>query len=208
MNIPDRRIESIDLARGLIIVIMALDHVRDFFGDAAASPTDLDTTTAALFFTRWITHFQSGHSIVLVSYVLIPWIGVTALGYVLGAAYRSDASFRQRLLLRLGAILAAAFVVLRLVNAYGDPAPWPLQHSLPWTVISFLNTTKYPPSLLFLLMTLGPALLLLRAFDTSVPTLLRPALIIGKVPLFFFVVHFFVIHLLVVAASYVRFWLR
>jgi uncharacterized membrane protein len=130
---------------------------------------------------------------------------VTAIGYVLGAAYRSDGEFRQRLLLRLGATLIAGFVVLRLFNVYGDPAPWSTQHSLLWSVLSFLNTSKYPPSLLFLLMTLGPAFLLLGAFDTSVPRLLRPALIIGTVPLFFFAVHFFVIHLLAVAASYLRY---
>jgi len=319
------RIDSVDLVRGIVIVIMALDHVRDFFGDPTANPTNLASTTPALFFTRWVTHicapvfflltgtgayltrarmsktalsrflitrglwllvldvvlirfalqfnfdyhvtvinvlwglgwsmivlsallwsplwaiasfgalliaghnafdtpgipsgmhvlraflhqpgilYRSSQSVVVVSYVLIPWIGVTAIGYVLGAAYRSDAVFRQRLLLRLGTALIAAFVVVRLVNVYGDPAPWSTQHSLLWTVLSFLNTTKYPPSLLFLLMTLGPAFLLLRVFDTWVPRVLRPALIIGGVPLFFFVLHFFVIHLLAVAVSYLRY---
>jgi hypothetical protein len=88
---------------------------------------------------------------------------------------------------------------------YGDPVAWSVQHSPLWTLLSFLNTNKYPPSLLFLLMTLGPALLLLRIFDSRVPRWLHPALIIGKVPLFFYVLHFYLIHGLAVMACYLRF---
>jgi uncharacterized membrane protein len=324
------RIESIDLLRGLVMVLMALDHSRDFFGDFAARPTDLATTTAALFCTRWVTHlcaptfflltgtgaylararlsapqlsrfllargawllvlelvvmrfalqfnldyqltiitvlwalgwsmivlagvsrlplwgiaafgmalvaghnaldglapgmaadpgplgrlwivlhqpgtlFHGSHALVHVSYVLIPWVGVTALGYVLGAIYEWSAVRRRKLLLHLGIGLIAAFVVLRFSNLYGDPALWSRQSSAAWTVMSFINTTKYPPSLLFLLMTLGPALLLLRAFDGGVPAWLKPLATLGKVPLFFYVLHIFLIHLLAVVASYVRY---
>ena len=326
------RIESIDLLRGLIVAVMALDHVRDFFGDFGARPTDLATTTAALFFTRWITHlcapvfflltgtgayltrarmsqrelarflltrglwlivleltvmrfalqfnldyqvtiitvlwalgwsmivlaalvwlplwaialfgtvlivvhnaldglqampgpgaqatlaerlwavlhtpgflYRGDHALVRTSYVLIPWVGVTALGYVLGVAYRWSAPERQRLLSRLGLGLVAAFVVLRFSNVYGDPASWVWQKNGLWTLMSFINTTKYPPSLLFLLMTLGPALLLLHAFDSGVPRALRPALVFGRVPLFFYVLHFYLIHLLAVGVSYLRY---
>jgi len=321
------RIEAIDLVRGLIIILMALDHTRDFFGDLASQPTNLATTTTALFFTRWITHIcapvfflltgtsaylmlrrvsrrelsrflltrgawlifleltvmrfalqfnvdyhvtiitvlwglgwamivlagliwlpkwaiatigvimvaahnaldgvepatfgvlapiwsilhapgiilDTGRSVVLVAYVLIPWVGVTALGYVLGQVYGWDANRRRALLLWLGISLCALFVALRFADVYGDPVPWSPEKSALWTMISFLNTNKYPPSLLFLLMTLGPALLLLRAFDHGVPALLRPALIIGKVPLFFYVLHFYLIHLLAVVASYLRY---
>ena len=323
------RIESIDLVRGLIIILMALDHVRDFFGDPGARPTDLATATTALFFTRWITHicapvfflltgtgayltrarmspgrlsrflvtrglwlillellvvrfalqfnvdyqvtvitvlwalgwsmivlaglvwlplwaialfgvvlvtghnaldgiagtmgassgwlarlwvvlhqpgflYRDGHS-VLISYVLIPWVGVTALGYVLGAVYEWSAGARQRFLARLGLALITAFIVLRFSNVYGDPFPWAWQSTALRTLMSFINTTKYPPSLLFLLMTLGSALLLLRVFDARTPALLRPALAFGRVPLFFFVLHFYLIHLLAVAASYLRY---
>lgn len=321
------RIESIDLVRGLIIVVMALDHTNDFFGNLAVRPTDLAATTAPLFFTRWITHFcapvfflltgtsayltlqrmskpelsrflltrgvwliflevvvmrfalqfnidyhvtlltvlwalgwamialaglvhlptrviaavgivlvvghnlldgiqastlgawgplwsvlhapgiilDNGRSVVLLAYPLIPWIGVTALGYVLGHAYRWTPERRQALLLRLGVWVVVAFLVLRFANVYGDPSPWSPQKSTLFTLLSFLNTTKYPPSLLFLLMTLGPALLLLRAFDQNTPRLLHPALTIGKVPLFFYVLHFYLLHLLAVLASYLRF---
>jgi uncharacterized membrane protein len=324
---PRARIDSIDLVRGLIIIVMALDHSRDFFGDLAASPTDLATTTPALFFTRWVTHlcapvfflltgtgarlslgrltqralarflltrglwllfldlvvmrfalqfnldyevtvitvlwglgwamivlaaliwlplwaiatfgialvaghnaldeidpgrfgalsplwmvlhqpgvvFSNARALVLVSYVLIPWVGVTALGYVLGGVYQWTSAPRQRFLLWLGIALVAGFLLLRFANIYGDPSTWSWGNSPLWTVMSFLNTSKYPPSLLFLLMTLGPAVLLLRVFDGGTPVLLRPALTIGKVPLFFYVLHFYLIHLLAVAASYLRF---
>ncbi|MGC1730805.1 MAG: hypothetical protein WA747_15675 [Steroidobacteraceae bacterium] len=149
--------------------------------------------------------FDNARSLVLVSYVLIPWVGVTALGYVLGTSYGWDSEARRRLLSWLGAALIAGFVILRLANGYGDPFPWSPQKTPLWTLVSFLNTSKYPPSLLFLLMTLGPALLLLRAFDSRVPAPLRPVLTFGKVPLFFYVLHFYLIHLLAVAASWLRY---
>ncbi|HUO94437.1 MAG TPA: heparan-alpha-glucosaminide N-acetyltransferase domain-containing protein [Rhizomicrobium sp.] len=321
------RIESIDVVRGLIIVLMALDHVRDFFGDFTANPVDLATTTPALFFTRWVTNIcaptfflltgtgayltlkrmtrrelsrflltrglwlivlelvvmrfamqfnidyhltittvlwglgwamivlsaliwlplwaialfgivlvaghnlldgidpkmfgplaplwnvlhqpgimlQTAHSTVLVSYMLIPWVGVTALGYVLGVVYGWNAPARQRLLLSLGIACVAAFIVLRYSNLYGDPLKWRVHDTALFTVMSFIDTTKYPPSLLFLLMTLGPTLLLLRAFDAGVAPPFKPALIFGKVPLFFYVLHFYLIHLLAMAVSYGRY---
>jgi uncharacterized membrane protein len=149
--------------------------------------------------------FSNGHSVVFVSYVLVPWVGVTALGYVLGQVYQFSGARRRRLLLGIGLGMTLGFVLLRWINVYGDPVPWTAQRSALWTVISFLNTNKYPPSLLFLLMTLGPTLLLLGAFENGVPRLLRPALILGMVPLFFYVLHFFLIHLLATAASYLRF---
>ncbi|MGN6739292.1 DUF1624 domain-containing protein [Dyella sp.] len=318
------RLESIDLLRGIIIVIMALDHVHDFFGVPGANPVNLATTTVPLFFTRWVTHFcapvfflltgtgafltlrrmskrelsgflltrglwlivleavvmrfalqfnvdyqvtllivlwalgwamivlagliylptwalvavgvamVAGHNLldgisatafgalaplwtvlhvpgflitgphtVFVTYPLVPWMGVTALGYALGQVYAWDAGRRQAWLLRLGLALTVGFVVLRWLNVYGDPFPWSAQRSPLWTLVSFLNTQKYPPSLLFLLMTLGPALLLLRVFDVGTPRLLRPVLAFGKVPLFFYVLHFYLIHLLAVAVCYV-----
>jgi uncharacterized membrane protein len=148
---------------------------------------------------------NTGRSVVVVSYVLVPWVGVTALGYALGAIYSWNPARRQKLLTWLGVGLIAAFTVLRFVNVYGDPARWSPQDSPSWTVMSFVNTTKYPPSLLFLLMTLGPALLLLGFFEKTIPRILQPAVMVGKVPLFFYVVHFYLIHLLAVAASYIRY---
>jgi len=317
------RLESIDVVRGVIMILMALDHVRDFFGMPGVNPTDLATTTVPLFFTRWITHicapvfflltgtgaflslkrksrpelsrflftrgawlilleltvvrslgFQfnvdyrvtllvvlwalgwamialsalvwlpaplvtasgivmiAGHNlfdsvrsanplwailhspgfvlntpehVVFAAYPLIPWIGVTAVGYGLGQIYRWSPERRQALLLRLGIGLAAAFLVLRGANVYGDPVRWATQASGAFTALSFLNTNKYPPSLLFLLMTLGPALLFLRAVDGGTPRLLRPALVLGKVPMFYFLVHLPLIHLLAVIVCYARY---
>jgi uncharacterized membrane protein len=310
------------------MILMALDHVRDYFGGTAVTPTNLATTTIPLFFTRWITHlcapvfflltgtgaylagrrrsrgdlarflltrgiwllvldavvvrclaFQfnfdyrvtvlnvlwaigwsmialaaliwlrpsivpaiggvmiathnlfdpiqpaafgswaplwtllhvqgllldaPGH-LVLSAYPLIPWIGVTAAGYGLGPIFDWPAERRHRLLLRAGLTLTAAFVVLRGLNVYGDPSRWASQPSAMFTVLSFLNTTKYPPSLLFLLMTLGPALLLLRAFDRPVDRRWRPVLVFGTVPMFYFVVHLFAIHALAVVICLARY---
>ena len=304
------------------MILMALDHVRDFFGPPGVSPTNLGQTTVLLFLTRWITHLCApvfflltgtgaslalrsktvaelssflltrgiwlvvleltvirclgyqfnvdyqvtllvviwalgwamivlaallwlpvpavlgfgvaliaGHNlldglrsanplwvilhlqgfvvnrpgfVVFVAYPLIPWIGVTASGYALGSVYRWEAQRRKAFLLKGGLALTTAFVVLRLINGYGDPAPWTSQASGAFTLVSFLNVTKYPPSLLFLLMTLGPALLLLRALETGTPRLLRPALVYGRVPLFYFVLHLTLIHLLAVVLCYVQ----
>ena len=318
-----RRVESVDVVRGLIMILMALDHTRDFFGIPGQNPVDLTSATAALFFTRWVTHFCApvfflltgtgaylqlrsksrgelsrflltrgiwlifleivvlrcfayqfnfdyrvtmllviwalgwamitlavlvrlpasvvtafgaimivGHNlldsvkstsplwsilhapgfvvnnpehVVFVAYPLIPWIGVTAVGYGLGQVYAWDADRRRSFLFRLGLGLSAAFIVIRAINIYGDPARWTAQKSALFTALSFLNTTKYPPSLLFLLMTLGPAMILLSAVDARTPRALEPALIIGKVPLFYYVLHFALIHLLAVATCYARY---
>jgi uncharacterized membrane protein len=317
------RIESIDVVRGVIMILMALDHVRDFFGNSGLNPTDPATTTIPLFFTRWVTHFCAPvfflltgtgaylslrkktkaelsrflftrglwlilleltvtrclgwqfnfdyhvtlllvlwalgwamivlsalvflpastvaafgvvmiathnlldsvesanpvwsilHSpnfimnhpgcIIFVTYVLIPWIGVTAAGYGLGQIYNWPSTRRKALLLPLGIGLSAAFIVLRVINVYGNPVPWSTQKSAAFTVLSFLNTTKYPPSLLYLLMTLGPALIFLWAVDPGTPRWLRPALIIGKVPMFYYLLHIPLIHLLAVAVCYTRY---
>ncbi len=318
------RVESVDLTRGVIMVVMALDHTRDFFGIPGDNPTNLATASAALFLTRWITHFCApvfflltgtgaflslgrrskrglswflftrgvwlvflevtllrclsyqfnfdyhvtmliviwalgwamitlsalvwlplwlvtalgvaliaGHNLldgiestsplwhvlhapgfvantpgfqVFVPYPLVPWIGVTAVGYGLGQVYARDwdTARRTAFLLRLGLGLCAAFVVLRGINVYGDASRWSHQKTTLFTVLSFLNTVKYPPSLLFLLMTLGPALLLLRAVDGGTPRVLRPALVMGKVPLFYYVLHFTLIHALATVVCFAR----
>jgi uncharacterized membrane protein len=318
-----QRLASIDVVRGVIMIVMALDHTRDFFGVPGQSPTNLASASAALFLTRWITYYCApvfflltgtgaflslrrrtsgelarflltrglwliflelvlvrclayqfnvdyrvtmllvlwalgwamitlsalvrlpvsvvtafgvvliaGHNLfdgvrsanplwsilhapgfvlntpdhaLFVAYPLIPWIGVTAVGYALGQVYEWDEARRRTFLLRLGLALIAGFFLIRGLNVYGDPAPWTSQKTPLFTVLSFLNTTKYPPSLLFLLMTLGPALLVLRAVDAGVPGVLRPAHVIGKVPLFYYVLHFFLIHLLAVIICYVRY---
>jgi uncharacterized membrane protein len=142
---------------------------------------------------------------VFAAYPLIPWVGVTTVGYGLGRIYDWDAERRRAVLLRLGVALSLAFVAIRAVDVYGDPSHWLRQKTALFTVLSFLNTTKYPPSLQFLLMTLGPALIFLWAVDRRTPRILRPALVIGKVPLFYYMVHFALIHLLAVIVCYLRY---
>lgn len=317
------RLESVDIVRGVIMILMALDHTRDFFGTSGINPTDPATTTIPLFFTRWITHFcaptfflltgtgaflakrrrstselsrflftrglwlifleltvtrclgwqfnfdyhvlilvvlwalgwamivlsalvylppwavttfgvvmiathnlfdsvQSNnplwtilHSlnflvntpqhVIFVSYVLIPWVGVTAVGYGLGQIYNWPSDRRRPFLLRLGLAMTAAFVVLRAINVYGDPLRWSTQKSAVFTVLSFLNTNKYPPSLLYLLMTLGPVMIFLCAVDARTPRWLCPALIFGKVPMFYYLLHIPLIHLIAIAVCYARY---
>jgi uncharacterized membrane protein len=148
---------------------------------------------------------NSSDHVVFASYPLIPWIGVTAVGYSLGQVYGWGTDRRRSFLLRLGLALILAFVLIRGVNAYGDPARWTRQNTAVYTMLSFLNTTKYPPSLLFLLMTLGPALVFLWSVDRGTPRILRPALVIGKVPLFYFLLHFPLIHVLAIAMCYARY---
>lgn len=149
--------------------------------------------------------FDIRQHVAFVAYPLIPWIGVTAVGYTLGRIYSWPVDRRKQFLLRMGLGLSAAFVVLRAINVYGDLVRWSPQKSAAFTLVSFLNTIKYPPSLLFLLMTLGPAMLGLWALDGRTPPLLRPLLIIGKVPMFYYVLHIPLIHLIALIICLARY---
>ena len=135
----------------------------------------------------------------LVGYPLIPWIGVMASGYAFAPVLLLKPERRRRILLVLGAIMVVGFVVLRAMNRYGDPLPWKAQPSLVFTVMSFLNCQKYPPSLLFLLMTLGPAILALAWFDRGPGRFGRPLLTFGRVPLFYYLLQWPLAHGLAVA---------
>lgn len=139
---------------------------------------------------------------VYVLYPLIPWIGVMAAGYGLGPVMQLAPQKRQRLLLALGAVITLGFVVLRATNFYGDPAPWTAQATPLATALSFVNCEKYPPSLLFLMMTLGPALMLLGAFAYWRGRLAGWLRTFGQVPFFFYVAHIYLIHALAVAAAF------
>ncbi|MGV1013558.1 MAG: DUF1624 domain-containing protein [Methyloceanibacter sp.] len=316
------RIESIDLLRGLVVALMALDHTRGFFSDFGFNPRDV--AEPALFLTRWITHFCApafillaglsaylygcnkttgeisrfllvrglwlilleftliqfgwsfspglpsilgggiiwvigacmvlmaalvylpravlaafalvliaGHNLFdgvraedfggaawlwhilhqpgrtelggvafYVLYPLIPWIGVMAAGYLLGPVMQRPPRERQRILLGLGAAITIGFVLLRATNLYGDPAPWSVQETALATVLSFLNCQKYPPSLLFLMMTLGPALMLLAAFEHARGRVADWLKTFGKVPFFFYVAHIYLIHALAVITAF------
>lgn len=144
----------------------------------------------------------AGPFLLLFVYPLLPWIGVMLLGFGIAAAFELPAADRKATLLRAGVGLTAAFVVLRALDLYGDPNPWQVQPSgITATVIDFLNTTKYPPSLAFLLMTLGPAAILL-AFADRIRGVVKEALVVfGRAPFAFYVAHLFLIHALSVLAG-------
>jgi uncharacterized membrane protein len=146
-------------------------------------------------------------------YPLIPWIGVMAAGYGFGGIMTLEPTRRRRELLGLGLTLIATFVVLRYWNFYGDkpaakpgsPGPWSEQSSTLFTIFSFVNCQKYPPSLCFLLMTLGPAITALALFEYLPTTYLKPLIIFGRVPMFFYLLHWFLIKGLAILLAYLRF---
>jgi uncharacterized membrane protein len=129
-------------------------------------------------------------------YPILPWIGLMALGYVFGALYKSDfpPEQRKRWLLSIGIGATLVFILLRAFNGYGEPRQWDIQPSPIFTLLSFLNTTKYPPSLHFLLMTMGPALIFLALIEPVGNRLPRPVIVFGRVPFFFYILHLYVIH--------------
>jgi uncharacterized membrane protein len=131
-------------------------------------------------------------------YPVLPWMGLMALGYVFGAFYQKGfpSVQRTRWLLRIGMGATLLFIILRGFNLYGEPHHWQTQDSFMFSLMSFLNTTKYPPSLHFLLMTIGPALIFLAVIEPFGNRLPKPVIIFGRVPFFFYVVHLFVIHAL------------
>jgi uncharacterized membrane protein len=156
-------------------------------------------------------HFVTGYS-------LLPWLGVMALGYGFGPLFLLDRPHRRRRLLIIGLLFCVLFVVLRATNVYGDllptgstanrgkiPGPWQYQESLSFTALSFLNCHKYPPSLLFVLMTLGPALIALAVFDREQGSIGRFFVTYGRVPLFYYMLHIPLIHGLMVAMDYARY---
>jgi uncharacterized membrane protein len=138
-----------------------------------------------------------------IGYPVIAWTGVMMLGYCLGSLYHPtfDPARRRKTLMQLGFGAIALFIVLRLFNIYGDPSPWSSRENSLFTFLSFLNVTKYPPSLLFILVMLGPALLFLASAEKLQNSFWNTITALGRVPLFFYIVHVYVIHLLAVIAA-------
>lgn len=311
-----QRVTSVDLVRGIVMILMALDHTRDYFSNLRFQPEDLSKATPFLFATRWITHFCAptffllagvgaalavsggkskrevskflltrglwlvvlevtvsalgwnfklgfplillviwalglsmiilsglvflpkniiavialvtiaGHNLldsvggasmagggplwhilhrpglvspnplIIVGYPVIPWFAVMALGFAMGDVFRWEPERRKRFLLLAGSISIAAFIVIRFVNAYGNPVPWSAQRTGALTVASFLNPLKYPPSLDYLLMTLGPTLVALALLENARGPVARAASVYGRVPMFYYLGHIYVIHIL------------
>jgi uncharacterized membrane protein len=146
--------------------------------------------------------------IVSIFYPVLPWLGVMALGYAAGPLFKAETPAARRTLWLLGAGLAATvlFILLRLSNGYGEPTTWQPLGTGTFTLISFLNTSKYPPSLQFLLLTLGPALVLLALIQIAPMKTTNPFVVFGRVPFFFYILHIYVIHALALIALQFTGW--
>lgn len=333
LSIAKGRVQSIDVLRGIVMIIMALDHVRDFFHEGAftADPLAPATSTIPLYFTRWITHFCAptfvflagtsgylqglkkskgelskflitrglwlivvewlivslaltfdpgyhmipfqviwaigicmvvlgivvwlpypvifalgalivlghnlldyveaenakqgvangfwldmlhaarfsfypyapGHNIVIV-YPFMAWTGIMMLGYCAGRLFEAtvEAKKRKKTLITTGSALIVFFIVIRLINGYGDPSPWRDFPSTLSDFFSFMNVTKYPPSLMYASITLGPALIVLALLEGVQNRVTEFARVFGRVPFFYYVIHFYLIHMLTVIAFY------
>lgn len=138
-------------------------------------------------------------------YPLVPWAGVMAASYAFGALVSRNENARRRSFLRIGLAATVAFVLLRAVNMYGDPMPRDATGSPMTWLIECLNTQKYPPSLLFLLMTLGPAIAALAWFDRASGAVARFFITIGRVPFFYYVLHIYLLHAAARAYAWIRF---
>jgi uncharacterized membrane protein len=325
-----KRIQVIDYMRGFVMIIMALDHVRDLMHTTSLTndPTDLNTTTAGLFLTRWITHlcaptfvflsgtsaylaFQqsqknisetrafllsrglwlilleftvvnfalwfdiqfrllimevicaigfgmivlsfllklsprsisvigiliiAGHNLLdglsfqdnptlnflfslffrtnffpvsqnfsfLVGYPLIPWLGILLVGFYCGTLFERPVEERKKLFLKIGGAALILFCIVRFLNIYGNPTPWITQKTFLFTFLSFINITKYPPSLIFVLATLGVTFLILSILDGVENRMTRVLSVYGKVPLFYFIIHLYMIHLMMFAMVFAQ----
>ena len=146
--------------------------------------------------------FQTGPVQLVILYTLIPWVGVMAAGYAFGAIVRN-----RRLCIIIGIAAIALFVILRATGVYGDPRPWPFEGPMP-KALAFIATTKYPASLLFLLMTLGPVILVMPFLQGAPEARTTPGArwlsVFGQVPFFYYVLHIPLIHLIAVLISLVR----
>jgi uncharacterized membrane protein len=134
----------------------------------------------------------------LIIYAFVPWSGLMMLGYCFGKLFSPSTRYEQRkkYLIVLGASCIAFFVVLRMFNNYGDPHNWSEQSTGLFTFLSFINVHKYPPSLLYMCATIGPAILFLAGFETTKNRLSKIIAVYGRVPFLYYLLHFFLIHLL------------
>ena len=194
-------------AFGLAMVVLhnAFDGIRvtSWQGPGSPVPDAMDKLWILLHQpAEFFPVFGESGPVVFVIYPLVPWIGVIALGYVCGSLYTLDPGSRRAWLRRIGLALIGAFIVIRATNVYGDPRPWSSQSTMLFSVFSFVNTTKYPVSLLYLLMTIGPALLALAWFESRKPTRVEEVVTrVGRVPLFFYLWQWPLAHGLAVVLS-------
>ena len=209
----------IRVTAGFGLLMIALHNLLDRF--EVASWNGPGTPVPSIWGKLWILLHQPPFKIfpifgdpspvVVVIYPLIPWIGVMAVGYAFGVFYTKDARERRGWLLIIGGVATALFFAMRAVNFYGDPSKWASQKNTLFTVMSFLNTSKYPPSLLFLLMTIGPSIIALALFERlpdasalrkSLLSRFRSALVtFGRAPLFFYLLQWYAAHSIAIVAG-------
>lgn len=194
--LPVRAIGVLGLAMVVLHNLLDRFQVPPNIAFAATPPPDLGQSLWIILHQQGIVPVSSGGSFIFVAYPLIPWIGVMAAGWAFGSIYTWESARRRKTLYVVGIAVTLLFVAVRLVNTYGDPVAWAAQSSPAFTFLSFLNTTKYPPSLLFLLMTLGPATLVLALMDAINGKAIwqRAGITFGRVPMFFYVLQWFVAH--------------
>ena len=194
LYLPPRRVGALGL--GVIVFHNTLDAVTPAqFGPLAWLWTILHQPGVV----------SIGGITAVAGYPVLPWIGVIAVGFSAAEIYTWTPKQRLRLLHLAGTAGIVGFVSLRLINGYGDPSPWLPQATPAMTMASFLNTTKYPPSLLFLLMTLGPAALLLAWLERATLGSRHPLLVFGRVPFAYYVTHFWMLHLAAAAMAFARY---
>ncbi len=189
------------------VAVIALHNLMDFLSPAAGTAlqqSSLNWLWQILYFGGPIQLGQNGPTL-MVLYSIVPWIGVMAAGYAFGAVITLERTRRDRICIALGASAIILFLVLRGIDLYGDPRHWRVSEPTPMPVVfRFINTSKYPASLQFLLMTLGPAILLLPFADRARGKIGEFVAVFGRVPMFYYLIHIPTIHFAAAIVSLLR----
>ncbi len=179
---------------------MAIVFLHNLFDGISADQLGFLRPLWILLHEPGIVQITSGTALEL-RWSIVPWLGVMACGFALGELFRLPRDLRRTMLLAMGANLLVWFLILRVLNFYGDPAPWSSQDDALRSVMSFFNCTQFPPSLCHLMVSIGLGLLLLAVFDRDVSARWRPLTIFGSVPLYFYVVHWPMLHLFAIGLT-------
>ena len=187
------------------LVIVAGHNLTDY--SSISSGLNGSVLADLLYFSNFSVHELWQNHFFIIVYAFLPWTGIMLLGYCFGKLYQPamDAGRRRKILLSIGTGLLILFIILRITNLYGDPVPWSSQQrGTTYTILSFFNLNKYPPSLLFLCMTIGPGILFLALIEKVQNRFTRIMNVYGRVPMFYYVLHFYIIHIIVVIVFYAQ----
>jgi uncharacterized membrane protein len=186
-------------------IIVAGHNVMDFPTVSAGLKGSL--VADLFYFSNFSIYTLAPNHIFIIVYAFLPWTGVMMLGFCFGKLFEPGLQPKQRkkILLQLGLSIVIFFIFIRFINIYGDPVPWSIQpRGITYTILSFFNLNKYPPSLLFLCMTIGPGILFLAFIENIQNRFTAIMNTYGKVPMIFYVLHFYLIHSLVVVIFYLQ----